>query len=539
MRVTTRLASQRRAVVAWLGIALAPWPAVAEQAMLSAATGSGFEVRVLFATGDAFDGYRPPGVLDGIVAFPGEGDAIDVFVTHELAPDAGYPYRLANGTELTGARMTRFVLSRQTRRLTGARLAYSAVHDRQGRVVVDPSQLNQRQLNQRGRDGGGKRGGRSGLEGLCSAAGYLKGQFGFVDQLVFVNEEATRADGHPHGGTIYALDVRTDTLWALPSLGRGSFENVAAVATPDANSPDGHVALLIGDDYEFGGAPLYLWIGRKQPNGTLLERNGLVHGELYAWVADNGDSSPQQWSGGGTRRDGRFVRVPARSDPGPGTDAHGYLDDTALRQRAAGSGAFLFSRPEDLHTNPKDPLQVVFASTGQGDVYPADDWGGIYLADLRFDTGGKGGLTASATIRLLYDSDDSKDRGIRSPDNLVWARDGNIYVQEDMATKRGRFGAESGREASIWSLDPKRPASPVLVATIDRSAVPPGATDAKARRIGEWESSGVIDVSELLGGSSGELALLVNVQAHSVTDGAVGGRKNLVQASQLLLLTRK
>ncbi|MBN8279561.1 MAG: DUF839 domain-containing protein, partial [Gammaproteobacteria bacterium] len=222
-----------------------------------------------------------------------------------------------------------------------------------------------------------------------------------------------------------------------------------------------------------------------------------------------------------------------------GTDAAGWFDDPVLRAQAAAAGGFLYSRPEDLHTNPANPLEAVFTSTGQGNVYPADDWGGIYVATLRFTPTGAGDLAATARIRLLYDSDDTRDRGIRSPDNLVWAGDGRIYVQEDMATKRAAFGADSGREVSIWSLDPAEPSRPVLVATVDRSAVPAGSTDAKAGRIGEWESSGIIDASDLLAKSPGETVLLVDVQAHSVQDGVVGGPRDLVQASQLLLLTRK
>ncbi len=528
MNFPFRLCERWMAVAGIAGLAFACASSSSAPAMLRAAPGSGFEVQVLFTTGESFGGYRPPGVLDGMVAFAGDDDRLELLVTHELDGDQGYPYRLANGTELQGSRITHFEIDRRTRRIDAASLAYREIRDRTGRVVTEPGQVSQRP----GKD-------RRGLEALCSAAGYGAGQFGFADTLFFAQEEVTKNEGHPHGGTIHALEVRAGTLWALPALGRGSFENVTAVATPDGDRPDGHIALLIADDYEFGGAPLYLWIGRKRPAGTFVERNGLVEGQLHVWAADNGDTSPQQWSGSGTVRDGRFAPLAARDAAGtPGTDADGYLDDPELRARAAQLGAFLYSRPEDLHTNPANALQAVFTSTGQGSVYPRDDWGGIYIADLRFTTTATGELGATAQIRLLYDSDDTQDRGIRSPDNLVWASDGRIYVQEDMATKRARFGAETGREASIWSLDPANPAQPALIATIDRTAVPPGATDAKAGKIGEWESSGIVDVSRQLATAPGELVLLANVQAHSVTDGAVGGRDNLVQAGQLLLLTR-
>ena len=65
---------------------------------------------MLLATGDAVGDYRPPGVLDGMVAFARDDDAeaVELFVTHELEAGEGPRYRLANGTELTGSRITRF-----------------------------------------------------------------------------------------------------------------------------------------------------------------------------------------------------------------------------------------------------------------------------------------------------------------------------------------------------------------------------------------------------------------------------------------------
>lgn len=503
---------------------------VAPAPMLVPESGTEFEVRILHATGDTFGDYRPPGVLDGMVAFARDDDAeaVNLFVTHELEAGEGPEYRLANGTELTGSRITRFTLDRRTRRITSADLAYREVRDRSGRVVTDAAQLNEH---------GGR--GTAGLESFCSASGWSPGEYGFVDRLVLAHEEVTRSEGHPHGGTIFALDVSGEVLWALPALGRGSWENSAAISTPDGDRPDGHVAVLLGDDLEFGRAPLYLWIGRKVPGGNFIERNGLASGQLHVWVADGGDRTPQQWSGAGTFRRGRFVPLPTRTadgQPTPVTDASGYFDDPELRRRAEALGAFVFSRPEDLHTNPRSGTQVVFASTGHGDQFPADDWGDVYLINVNFREDGAGGLEAEAELKLFYDSDESADFGLRNPDNLVWSGDGAIYVQEDRATKLARFGAESGREASVWALDPTGAEPPRRIAVIDRRVVPAGSTDSKAGELGAWESSGIVDVTRLFDGAPGEVFLLANVQAHGVTDGPIGGPQGLVEASQLLLL---
>jgi hypothetical protein len=500
--------------------------------MLRTEPGSGFTARVLFSTGDSTNGYPVPGIIDGMVPFASpEPGAFSLLVTHELPADAGPAYRLANGTSLTGARITRFELDRADGHIRSARLAYREIRDRAGRSVTAPAQVSERSDR-----------GTAGLESFCSAAGWPAGAYGFVDAIFFAHEEVTQREGHPHGGTIYALDVNGETLWALPELGRGSWENSAALQTPDAGARDGHVALLLGDDLEFGGAPLYLWIGRKVPGGNFVERNGLARGQLHVWVPDGDERSPQQWSGSGTARDGRFVPVAARTRDGrrgKGTDDAGYFNDPELRRAAAALGAFQFSRPEDVHTDPRNGTRAVLASTGHGSRYPADNWGNVYLVDLKFLPGTRGALAATARLSLLYDSDEQGDAGLRSPDNVAWAQDGRIYVQEDKANKRGVFGTPSGREASIWALDPAGALQPERIAEIDRSAVPPGSTDRKAGEPGAWESSGVVDATAFLGASGSRVALLVNVQAHGVTDGPVGGRANLVEASQILLLTRR
>ncbi len=160
----------------------------------------------------------------------------------------------------------------------------------------------------------------------------------------------------------------------------------------------------------------------------------------------------------------------------------------------------------------------------------------------------------TADLTILYDGNDAdkKDAGLRSPDNLDWADDGKIYINEDRAIAATLFGATSKQEASIWSLDPAA-ANPAATATriaqIDRSAVPSGQTDSAPTDIGNWETSGILDVSTLFGNKPGEV-FVFDVQAHSVRDGSIitatnidgdnNGTKtaaeNLVEGGQLSFL---
>jgi hypothetical protein len=498
--------------------------------MLKTLPDSGYTASALFTVGDSIENYRPPGVLDGLAAFVHGEDSIRVLANHELSPTVGYPYSLANGTELTGARISYFDIEKSTLQIVAAGPAYDSVRDRAGKPVTDARQISELDVSD-----------SRGLNTLCSANGYAAGQYGFVDDIYFTHEEVSAREDHPHGGSIWALDVQGRELWGLPELGRGSWENSTALATPDGEQPDGHVAILLGDDIEFGAAPLYLWVGKKQPDGNFIERNGLATGQLYVWLAGNGAKSPQDWRGTGNAVSGLFVELPSRDVERSGKrgyDPAGYLDDTTLRKSAAEQGAFMFSRPEDLHTDPADGTRAVLASTGQGRVFPTDDWGTLYVIAVNFGETDTGQPVIYARLTIIHDGDDFGDEGIRSPDNLVWAGDGMVYVQEDKATKLHNFGDKTGNEASVWRIDPDKPADYSRIAEIDRSVVLPGdASDKRSRSLGAWESSGIIDVSGLLDRPGGS-ALLLTVQAHSVRGGSLGGSGQLVQGGQIVLLEK-
>ncbi|MGD8309681.1 MAG: DUF839 domain-containing protein, partial [Chromatiales bacterium] len=374
-----------------------------------------------------------------------------------------------------------------------------------------------------------------GFSRFCSGAGYAPGDRGFVDRIFFANEEAAKPY-HAHGGTVWALDVDHAAIHAAPALGRGAWENVSALDTGNEDQ----VALLLADDHP--DAPLYLWLGTKRPHGGFLERNGLSDGQLHVWVSHGPERTPSDrggaFSGTGAGRTGSFVPVETR-DPAragvAGYDDQGYLDADRLRAAARRLGAFFFSRPEDIDTDPADGRRAVLASTGHGGINPNDQWGTLYAVRVAWRRSPSGGIEgADATLRILYDADDPGHRGegIRSPDNLVWAGDGRIYVQEDRATPA--FGAR-GQEASIWVLDPET-SQTRRIARMDRAVVvPAGTSDVQAGEVGAWESSGILDVTDLLAQGTGSRLLLATVQAHGIRDGVIAER-GLVQGGQLILL---
>lgn len=491
---------------------------------------NGYTVDPLVTIGETIDGYTPVGILDGLGAFELDDQTVRVLVNHELSASVGAAYQLANGTELIGARVSYFDIDKDTRTIVAAGLAYDTIINRAGEVVDEATDLEFEGINR-----------------LCSAQYIEAHQFGdgigLEDALFFTGEETD-------GGTEFAIDPATRTMYALPWLGRAAWENVTELNTGTANK----VALLIGDDRE--AAPLLLYVGEKdgRAGASLLERNGLTNGKLYVWVPESGVDSPEDednapdptgFNGTGNSQAGRWVALDyyrpdlASADGSTGYDAQGFATQTQQDALFLAAGGFQFSRPEDLATNPADGTQAVLASTGRGSRFPQDNWGTTYKIDVEFSQSGD---PLTAQLDILYAGDDAgagqfadPDLGLRSPDNLDWSEDGQIYIQEDRSTEVDPFGGVSGEEASIWKLDPAS-GDLTRIAQINRTTgIPDGQTDSDPTDLGDWETSGILDVSDLFGKAPGEL-FLFGVQAHSLQDGVIASEE-LVQGGQLSLLS--
>ncbi|MEY2833676.1 MAG: hypothetical protein RLZZ574_2935 [Cyanobacteriota bacterium] len=511
---------------------------------------NGYEVDPIFTIGEEFNSYAPPGVPDGLGAFALDDDTIRIVANHELSSDEGYVYTLANGTELTGARVSFFDLNKETLEVENSGLAFDKIINRNGEEVDEASDLEFEGINR-----------------LCSAQYIEANQFGedrgLTDGLFFTGEET-------EGGTEFVLDPATNTLHATPWMGRAAWENVTELDTGTTDQ----VAFLVGDDRE--AAPLLMYVGEKDPTegADLLERNGLVGGQLYTWVPDGdlADTStftnedgeevdtddapdPAGFSGTGNSQSGSWVELDYyrpdlagsavdTNDDGEiqdefGYDAQGFATQAQQDQLSIDAGSFQFSRPEDVATNPDDGTQAVLASTGRGDRFAGDNWGTTYRIDTEFDQSGE---PLIGQIDILYDGDDAgngefagSDYGLRSPDNLDWSDNGKILIQEDRSTSPPEdFGATSGSETSIWELDPETSAL-TRVAQVDRSALPEGQTDSQPDDLGNWETSGILDVSDLFGEASGT-RFIFGTQAHSLEDGVIADAE-LVQGGQLAFLT--
>jgi serralysin len=479
---------------------------------------NGYTVDPILTVGDKVGDYALPGIPDGIGAYSLNDTTVRLLVVSEVGNTVGYKYSLKNGLQLPGARANYIDVDKRTLQVTNAGLAYDTIINREGKEVKAATDLDYLGINR-----------------FCSAALFEANQFGagigLADRVFFSGEEAL-------GGTQFALDTKTNTLYAAPAFGRAGWENVTELNTGRTDK----VAFMIGDD---GIAPLSIYVGDKnaKKDGSFLDRNGLAQGKLFVWVADDPadandiiELKEDQFNGNNTSKNGKFVEIAyfdaskkGTAVDGPdadttiqndlGYDTQGYATYAQQVKLANDAKAFFFSRVEDVSTNPKDGTQAAFSVTGVAGTPNVD--GAVYRIDIDFDFSAGGIIKGK--VDILNDGNLTKDAGLRSPDNLDWADDGKIYVNEDRANSAALFAGNSKQEASIFSIDPSvsNPSSTLTrIAQVDRSAIPAGQTDTNPTDIGNWETSGILDVSSLFGAKPGEL-FVFDVQAHSLRGGSI------------------
>ena len=118
----------------------------------------GWTTNPVFTIGETVDGYTPPGVPDGMGAFERE-DTVVIVSNHELSARLGYPYTLASGAVLTGARISSLTFDKATRELITMAPAYDTIYNRAGASVDFDNELDSSDSN--------------GLNRLCSAGSVV------------------------------------------------------------------------------------------------------------------------------------------------------------------------------------------------------------------------------------------------------------------------------------------------------------------------------------------------------------------------------
>ncbi|MGH9180351.1 MAG: hypothetical protein ACRDY5_01355, partial [Acidimicrobiales bacterium] len=451
--------------------------------------GDQYRITALLSVGDRVPAASPPGrqyqmvgIPDGLGARLTENGTTEVFMNHELGstaksePIIGAPLN-------NGAIVSRLVLAADGSVVSGER-AYDRVY--LGDTLVGPAAEEGNTTPGFGR--------------FCS--GSLAGLDEGLDRPIYFTNEESGGSATFDGRGGQAVAIYDHELHVLPALGHFAKENTLV-----APGTAGKTVLMSLEDGPAGPeSQLYMYVGDKVPGApSVLRRNGLDNGRLYAFRADGRTNEADFASGSVT---GTWV-------PMAGAET---LSEDQLESAADAAGAFGFVRIEDGAFSRTDPATFYFDTTGGGTI---NTLGRLYRLNLD-----PANPTGPARLTIMENADQVDGAGgdsAFSPDNMDTSLD-YLMVNEDGTAESRLEMAQRNRDGSIWRYDLNRDFARARIAQL----APPG-RDGAAVGAGIWETSGIIDASSSFGRDS----WLFDVQAHPPT--AAPG-SNTVEDGQLLLM---
>lgn len=420
-------------------------------------------VKATITSGDAIGGYKFAKIPDGIGAFANGKGTLNVFVNHELN----------NGTNHGGFAKVSELKLKKDGAIVGAQM------------VVDGSELYER---------------------FCSAS-MIEGS-GFKHPTFFTNEEVD-------DGIVVAIDGKTGKLTEMPWLGKMSHENTIVV--PYFYETAGKTVVLTFEDGAATESEVYMYVA-DSPEDLMAG-----DGQLYVFGAVN-NSTYNTWD------DAYFSTGAISGKFIPLSWDHATQDETDLDGEAIAAGGFQFIRAEDGAVDRRDGKGNIayMADTGNN----VDENGAPIPAGANGQSWERGRMykfaftdpsdPTKASLQVIMDGNDSAAPGYNSvlkmamsnPDNIDTSQD-SLMIQED------RIGVTRSSPASPYDMTKN-----AKIIRVDLDSIDAGFATMefvaylnqdvdRAARHGDWESSGIVDVSEFFGKGS----WLVTVQAHSLQEG--------------------
>ncbi len=434
--------------------------------------GNGITTTSIFTVGDTIGGYRMVGIPDGLGALGNGNGTFDLFMSHELGGTVGAVR--AHGQ--TGAFVSRWNIGTDLTVNTGRdhNTSSADAYEWTGAGWSNAPSPAQRWNRFCSSD-------------LAAPSAYRFGSLG-TDARIFMNGEEAGAEGRAYAHIVSG--AATNQTWALPHLGRFSWEN--SVASPFAQQK----TVVIGTDDSTPGQ-VYMYVGNKTATGNDIERAGLTNGNLYG-IRVNGLAAENRGAA-----------------PAPGTRFdlfnHGDVSNTtgaALQGASAGAGVTEFLRPEDGQWDPRPGHENDFYFVTTDRFNNSSQVGRSRLYRMSFDdiTNPEAGGTLTALLE--------GDEGGNMFDNMTIDSHGRVLIQEDIG----------GQDAlsKIWIFDIDS-GSFGEVAAFNPTFFAPGAPGFLTR---DEESSGIIDAKDILGDGW----FLLDAQAHYAIPG------ELVEGGQLLAM---
>lgn len=474
---------------------------------------AGFDITSILTTGDAVGGYRMGGVPDGLGAFDNGNGTFTVLMNHEIPNNLGV-IRAHGGV---GAYVSQWVIDKNTLAVTSGSDLIQRVYGWNSASQSVGAQLTGSALS---------------FQRFCSADLAATSAFSFkaadgtvygTTNRLFLNGEEvgtsanSRALAHvvtgTDAGSSYVLGkFNTSTNGSTISNAATSFASYENLL---ANPISQLKTVIIGNNDGGTGVlsnALAVYVGTKQTTGNDVERAGLTNGTLK-FVNVTGNTA-------------EIVNSTTRAtNIGGGAGTRFTLSDSASTS---------FSRPEDGAWS-ADGKTYYFVTTDQLDktnLAGGTQKGATRLWSLSFDD--ISNPDAGGVVKLLIDGGSyAGGVGKEKPnmfDNISVNKDGTITLLEDTGNAE--------HNGKIWQYNPATGEAKVIAKSdalrfgdISAAGVFTAGTLTK-----DEETSGIIDVTDILGRNDGKSYQLFVFQNHAVATGA--NATELVEGGQLLLLSR-
>ena len=351
---------------------------------------------------------------------------------------------------------------------------------------------------------------------LCSGTLATPIEHGFGP--VFLTAGESGAESRTHALRVDADPQQAGISREVAGLGRWSAEN--AVPLPKTAYPNKTVIIIGDDDSGADGGQVAMYLSNTVGD--------LDNGSLYMLRRPDGNQREMDMSPG-TLYDVEFAKI----------ENHKTLTGTQINAQVNALKGIKFGRVEDVDYRKgggSNGREVFFAVTGQFNSgtnadYSRSKYGRIYRLVMDANDPMKGKL------EVVLNGDDRSGiaKTFQDPDN-VCVTTNYVYIMEDP----NGYGDEK-HDAYVYQYNLNTKQLKAIIELDHRRTEADAAkyNVGKLSELGDWESSGMIDVSDVTGRPG---LFMLGIQSHTWLDdkfkGVDGGTKRLSerQGSQLILI---
>lgn len=423
---------------------------------------------ILTVQDSANNGYKMCGIPDGLGAFDNGNGTFTLLMNHELQNTKGAVR--AHGS--IGAFVSKWVIDKNNLSVISGSDLVQQVKLWNGSTYTTAS-ASSPDTNAR-------------FNRLCSAdlpepTAFFNPLTGLGTQdKIFMNGEESGLEGRAFAHIVTGSEAGIS--YQLPYLGRFAWEN--AVACP--NTEDKTMVLGMDDGTD---GQVYVYIGNKTNNGSVIDKAGLSNGKLYGLKVN------------GMPAEGATVSSTPTSFSLVDLGNVSSMTGAALNIKSNDSMVTKFLRPEDGSFDPNNVNDFYFATTN-AITAPSRLWKLTFNDIKNPELGGN--------ITAMLDGTE----GQKMMDNLCIAKSGKAYLQEDIGNNSGI--------GKIWEYNLANDAMQQIAYHDSNRFIIGGANFLTQ----DEESSGIIDMSSILG--AGKYVLVT--QAHYPIAG------EFVEGGQLLAM---